>query len=382
MYTIEGHGKMIADQVRVESYAQALRQAVRPGSVIADLGTGTGIFALLACKYGARRVYAIEPDHVIQVAREIAAANGYADRIEFLQMFSTQVTLPEQADVIVSDLRGALPFFHNHLPVIVDARTRLLAPGGILIPQRDTLWAAVVEAPKSYTRLTASFDGNCHGLNMRPARWRTTNTFYKAELAPEQLLAEPKCWATLDYTTLEETNACADLTWSIARAGTAHGLGIWFDTALVEGVGFSNAPGGPATIYGHTFVPWPEPVCLAEGDTVSVTLHADLIGEDYIWRWNTCVLDLGRPGQLKADFKQSTLFASPLSAEQLRKVAASHVPARNEDGEIDHFILTQMDGHTPLGEIARRLVEQFPSRFAGWRDALTQVGKLSHRYSR
>jgi protein arginine N-methyltransferase 1 len=117
-----------------------LQRVVRPDAVVLDLGVGTGIFALLACQMGARRVYAIEPDDSIQVARDLAAANGCADRMEFFQALSTQVNLPEQADVIVSDIRRPLPLFGLPLPAIIDARRRLLAPGGVLIPRTDTLW--------------------------------------------------------------------------------------------------------------------------------------------------------------------------------------------------------------------------------------------------
>ena len=35
----------------------------------------------------------------------------------------------------------------------MDARQRFLAPGGRLIPQEDTLWAAVVELPEVYEKL-------------------------------------------------------------------------------------------------------------------------------------------------------------------------------------------------------------------------------------
>ena len=100
MYGLGAYGSMIADRVRVEAYAEALRKSVRKGSVVAEIGTGPGIFAVLACQLGATRVYAIEPSEIIQVAREVAAANGCADKIEFFEELSDRVMLPGRADVI------------------------------------------------------------------------------------------------------------------------------------------------------------------------------------------------------------------------------------------------------------------------------------------
>src|SRR5438094_7907332 len=131
MYTIPEYGRMMGDRVRMEAYTLALRQAVKPGSVVLDIGTGTGIFAVLACQFGARVVYALEPDEAaVEVARDLARQNGCGGHIEFIQERSTRVTLCEKADVMISDLRGVLPLFQHHLPAIVDARRRLLTPGG------------------------------------------------------------------------------------------------------------------------------------------------------------------------------------------------------------------------------------------------------------
>src|SRR3989442_247493 len=110
---------MIHDRVRTNAYAEALRTSVNPNSVVLDIGTGSGMLALLACKAGARRVYAIEVSDAIQVGRELAAANGFAERIEFIQNLSTRLTLPESADVIVSDLRGVLPLHEQSLVSII-----------------------------------------------------------------------------------------------------------------------------------------------------------------------------------------------------------------------------------------------------------------------
>jgi protein arginine N-methyltransferase 1 len=382
MYSISGYGTMIADRGRMGAYEQALRQAIKPGCVVLDIGTGTGILAMLACQLGAGRVYAVEPADAIQLARETAVRNGYAERVLFLQDRSTRISLPERADVIVSDLRGILPYFEHHLTSIADARRRLLAPGGVLIPRCDTMWAAVVEAPDTYRSFTSGYDCDGYSLDMQAARRFVVNSWCMARLKPEQLLLEPRCWATLDYTTLENPDVRAEVTWKAKRPGTAHGLCLWFDATLADGIGFSNAPGAPEHIYGQGFFPWFEPVTLAAGDTASVVLRADLVDDDYVWGWDTRVLDQGDPGRIKADFKQSTFFGAPLSPSQLRKRAADHVPALDEDGQIDRQILTLMDGEISLGEIARRAQDHFPARFASWRDALTRVGELSKKYSR
>ena len=95
-YTVSAYGQMIQDRGRMAAYAAALKNRVAPGGVVADIGAGPGVFSLLACQYGARRVYAIEPADVICLAREVAAANGYGDRIQFFQAVSTRVALPSR----------------------------------------------------------------------------------------------------------------------------------------------------------------------------------------------------------------------------------------------------------------------------------------------
>ena len=382
MYDIEGYGEMIADPIRTGAYARALRSAVKPGSVVVDIGTGTGIFALLACRYGARRVHAIEPAAVIQTAREIAAANGYADRIEFHQAVSTAVVLPERADVIVSDLHGALPIFGAHLPTIIDARKRFLAPGGALIPRSETLWLAAVEAPELHRPVITPWQDNEHGLDMRAASHLVANSWGRGCVTADQLLMQPAHCATFAYASVSEPGFSASIVSPASRAGRAHGFCVWFDSLLADGVEFSNAPGKPETVFGHAFFHWPEAVELLPGDVVNIGVRATLVGEEYVWSWDSTVLGQGDPGREKARFRQSTFLGKPMSPEALRKKAATHVPALNEDGEIDRVILEKMARKTALGDIARDLAARYPARFPRWQDALRRVGDLSSMYSR
>jgi len=379
VYTIANYGAMIADHVRMGAYAQALRETIRPGAVVVDIGCGTGILSLLACQRGARRVYAIEPDASIELARTVARDNGYADRIVFLQDRSLRVSLPERADVIVSDLRGRLPLSGGNLASIADARRRFLAPGGRLIPQRDSLWAALVDAPELYKQLAGPWRNAVPGIDLEPALRLATNYFWKGRVAADQVVGQPQCWASLDYRTVENTAVRGEAKWTIPQDRTVHGLVLWFDAELTDHARFSNAPGQPSTIYNRVFLGWPQPVALNAGDDVAVAWEARPAGEDYLWNWQTSV----RSGaEVKASFPQSNVSGAALPSAQLRKRSADYVPVLDEDGRIDQFILSRMDGKTSQAEIARRVAEQFPARFAGWKEALTRVGELSQENSR
>jgi protein arginine N-methyltransferase 1 len=249
VYGLTDYCAMVADPVRMDAYRRALERAVTPGSVVLDLGTGIGVFAVLARTYGARRVFAVEPGDVIRLAERIAADSGIEDGIEFIQEMSTRITLPERADVMISDLRAVLPLFQHHIPSIVDARTRLLAPGAIQIPVRDSLWAAVAHAPDTYRKLTRPW-GEELGVDMRATHPVLSQMSRRVVATPDQLVTDPRRWATLEYATIESPNVRGNLEWVVEEPAVAHGLLLWFDTVLAEGVGFSNAPGGAEMLLG------------------------------------------------------------------------------------------------------------------------------------
>lgn len=382
MYSLGAYGSMIADRVRADAYAEALRKTVRKESIVVEIGTGPGIFAVLACQLGASRVFTIEPAEIIQVAREVAAANGCADRIEFFEQVSHRVTLPARADVILSDLRGVLPFFQRHIPAISDARLRFLAPGGTVIPRKDTVWAAVVEAPKPYGEIVDPWNKNPFGQDLEPAWMLAVNDGQRIRVSPEQLLTAQKLWTALDYSTVESPDARGNLEWTVERAGTGHGIVIWFDTDLAEGVGFSNAPGTPETIYGSFFFPWTQPAALQQGQTVCVSLDAKLVESDYVWRWTTHIEPLAGSGTPTLHFEQSQLAGAVLSPKQLHKIATDYTPRLSEEGLLRRRTMELMDGKSTLEQIAHKLAAEFPKRFLSWQQALSYAGLISQEFSR
>ena len=382
MYSLGGYGSMVADRIRVEAYAQALRRTIREGAVVLEIGTGPGIFAVLACQLGARRVYAIEPSEIIQVAREVAAVNGCADKIEFFEELSNRVTLPQRADVILSDLRGVLPLFQRHIPAIVDARRRFLAPGGALIPRKDTVWAAIVEAPKTYSELVDAWDHNPFEQDLSAARLLVVNNPEKVRVSSNQLLTGHQLWATLDYGSVENPDVRGNLGWRLERCGTGHGILVWFDADLAESSGFSNAPSAPETVYGSLLFPWTKPVSLATGQAVNVRLEAKLVENDYVWRWTTRIEPLEGSGNPRISFEQSQLTGEVLSTAKLHRKAADYVPQLSEEGRLRRRTFELMDGEVSLEEIAHRLAKEFPQRFSRWEQALSYAGAISQEYSR
>jgi hypothetical protein len=129
--------------------------------------------------------------------------------------------------------------------------------------------------------------------------------------------------------------------------GTAHGVCVWFDTVLAEGICFSNALWAPPLTDGGAFFPWADPVPLAVGDTVTVGLRGDLVGDGYVWGWDTRVRTRDDPRRLKADYRQSTFLGVPIAPAQLVKRAERYVPVLGEDGQVDRQVLALMDGSTP-----------------------------------
>src|SRR5215510_11173790 len=89
------HARMLHDSRRTSDYVAALADAVRPGDVVLEIGTGSGVLAVAAARAGARRVYAVEASDIAEVAERVFAANGVRDRVTLIRGWSRQIELPE-----------------------------------------------------------------------------------------------------------------------------------------------------------------------------------------------------------------------------------------------------------------------------------------------
>ena len=109
----------------------ALEKHIKPGMSVLDLGTGSGILAITAAKFGAKKVHAIDVDnHSVNIARQNAIVNNVEGIIQF-DTISIEDFLPASGqakfDIIVMNI-----FPNLLLKGLRSGLKELLLPGGML----------------------------------------------------------------------------------------------------------------------------------------------------------------------------------------------------------------------------------------------------------
>ena len=266
------HVAMLDDETRTAAYLTAIREVVRPGDVVVDLGTGTGVLAVAAAQAGARHVYAIEAGGIADYAQAVFDANGLGDRITLVRGWSTRVTLPERADVLVSETIGSEPLEEGVERAIADARERLLVAEPRFVPRAvRTLALPVTIPPAALSRWTFTAENTQawsgrYGMDLRPlsATPRVAAVQYRARHAVTRrwtALAEPVRLAELDLTT-GGAAALPDARTTASRAGVLNGILLYFELEVGPG---SRITTHPATAPEHCH--WRNPVWLLPAET-------------------------------------------------------------------------------------------------------------------
>ncbi len=237
---LEEHARYPADHVRIAAYRRALAQVVRPGNVVVDLGSGTGILGLLACEAGAARVYCIDESEMLEVARNTTQKSAFHDRFQFFAGHSTEVVLPERADVVVLDQVASFGVGAGMLAVCADARQRLLKPTGHLLPDRLELWCAGVEHPAVAEQI-ARIERAARPLDLTPFVEMLRPDPRRIKLEPHQFRTNPGHVTTLQLGDEHPPQVGGSAELRGAR-GRWDGLGCWFVARLGTDAELTNSP--------------------------------------------------------------------------------------------------------------------------------------------
>lgn len=97
----------LTDKKRTLKFQQAIEEAVKPGDIVLDSGTGSSVLALFAARAGAKKVIAVELDpYVAKLAQQNVINNGYQDVIQIIVGDVRQLRLDEgvQFDVVIMEM--------------------------------------------------------------------------------------------------------------------------------------------------------------------------------------------------------------------------------------------------------------------------------------
>jgi type I protein arginine methyltransferase len=230
------HISMLNDRDRTETYLRGIREVVKPGDVVLDIGTGTGVLAVAAARAGAAHVYAIEAATIADAAQAIFAASEVANRLTLIRGWSTRIELPERADVLVSEIIGGDPLEERVLQTTADARRRFLKPEARFIPSKIRVFGLAVTVPDKQLdqvcfspRLTDKWQ-RWYGIDFNPLasvveeshspslRARTSAAAAWPIISERLLLAE------IDLKTFQETTVTRRVNAETSIAGVMNGL--------------------------------------------------------------------------------------------------------------------------------------------------------------
>lgn len=267
------HFGLVRDQARNQAYEAALRATIRPGMRVLEIGTGTGLLAMMAARAGAAEVVTCESNPAIaEAARRVIDANGFGDRVRVVAKPSTAlelgVDLDAPADLLVSEIVSHDLLREQVLPAHEDAVARLLVPGAPVIPGRGEVRVALAElpSPRFGTESFEGFDLSAFDLLLPPERRLRSDD-------PEIVLrSSGETLFGFDFATAVPAPGAMGEVVCTATGGRATGILQWIALDLAPGLRHENAPApdSPRSNWRLRFFEFPEPIDTRPGERIGI----------------------------------------------------------------------------------------------------------------
>ena len=226
------HQGLLADTRRNRAFHKALVARVRPGHSVLDIGAGSGIWAVLAARLGARRVVAVEREPVLRpIIERLASENGVADRVEVVCAGARRLELPREFDVVVSETVGSEGFEEGIVQIMQRARERFLRPGGVLVPETLALRGAPA-APFDAGRLSPPILSDASFTALSRQVPRAIPAGPPSTLAPSRELMR----VDLRTATVDEPLPLGTARFRVADGRAVGGIAVWVDVGLAPGL--------------------------------------------------------------------------------------------------------------------------------------------------
>ncbi|KYG81571.1 tetratricopeptide repeat protein [Roseivirga ehrenbergii] len=277
-YKIPGwHFDMLEDTARNDAYQAAIEKALKkkPNARVLDIGTGSGLLAMMAARAGASEVIACEMhSELAGVAKEIIKANGYEDKIKVINKKSTdldkEVDYTEKFDLIVSEILDCGGLGEGVVPSLRHAKKNLMKTGGIMLPAGMSLFGQLIEIPKKYlvnpVKQISGFDLSAFD------QFRPVEEYGRVLLENEEYtaLSEPFFIAKYDFQQLPEMGDTEfkedEKEVNITAKGCIQAIAFWFELNMDEESTYSSGPNGEMVHWGQAVYFFGEQKAVDSGD--------------------------------------------------------------------------------------------------------------------
>ena len=133
-FTMLHAASLLGQRSRLVKFKQAIEKVVEKGDYVVDIGTGSGVLALLAAKAGAGRVTAIDVNpESLRYAKLAAKTNNVEDVIEFVERHFADYTPTEKADVVICEMLSSMMLVEQQIPASYYATQTILKPYGMVL---------------------------------------------------------------------------------------------------------------------------------------------------------------------------------------------------------------------------------------------------------
>jgi protein arginine N-methyltransferase 1 len=353
--TLEEHFSYLSDRVKLERFRAAIEKVVGPEAIVLDLGCGSGPLGLMALRAGARKVLFLEEGPIIETARRTITDAGFADRAEFIQGNSFELSLQGRVDIVICDHIGYFGFDYGVLALLADARQRFLKPDGVIVPAEIDLRLAPVESEISRKLVAQWHDGSVP----EEFSWladSAANTVHAVGLAVDDLLAEAGTLATLHLGDV----APPYLSWSkefrCNRDGMLDGMVGWFDCRLANAISMTNSPlAGESLNRPQAYLPLEKPVAVSAGERIRVDIMTRHLDNVIAW-----LIELP---DSNIRFAHSTFNGLLLDQEAITRTHPDRVARLNDRGRARRLVLSYCDGVRTVAEVEALVQREHPDMF-------------------
>jgi len=282
------HYSMVNDKRRNRAFDKAIKEAVTSSSRVLDIGTGTGLLAMMAARAGARQVTACEAvTPLAEIAGQIVAANGLEDRIDIVRRRSTDMEIgrdmARRANLLVAEIVDAGLLSEGVIESFNHAREHLLTKGAAILPKAATVFALPIESreidAERRVGRTAGFDVSAMN-DLAPQLYLQTdlNRYQWRGLCPPVKIFD------FDFAAGAIPPAQKRLPIKATEAGTCHAIAFWFRLDLDDRVSIASGPNDAPTHWQQAVYSLKAPVKLAKGTRATLiarhncnTIFLDLV---------------------------------------------------------------------------------------------------------